>query len=109
MHCIICFWFFELDSYIPLNCFFFFFSQALKEAFEVFCNKGVAGNSSAELLATFCDNILKKGGSEKLSDEAIEETLEKVVQFPVLLLFNISQCFCLWDVFSCCLLAIFIF
>jgi hypothetical protein len=52
--------------------------QALKEAFEVFCNKGVAGNSSAELLATFCDNILKKGGSEKLSDEAIEETLEKV-------------------------------
>jgi cullin 1 len=52
--------------------------QALKEAFEVFCNKGVAGSSSAELLATFCDNILKKGGSEKLSDEAIEETLEKV-------------------------------
>ncbi|KAF2310979.1 hypothetical protein GH714_018889 [Hevea brasiliensis] len=54
--------------------------QALKEAFEVFCNKGVAGSSSAELLATFCDNILKKGGSEKLSDEAIEETLEKVVK-----------------------------
>lgn len=26
----------------------------------------------------FCDNILKKGGGEKLSDEAIEETLEKV-------------------------------
>ncbi|PKI46479.1 hypothetical protein CRG98_033122 [Punica granatum] len=47
---------------------------------KVFCNKGVAGSSSAELLATFCDNILKKGGSEKLSDEAIEETLEKVVK-----------------------------
>lgn len=44
----------------------------------MFCNKGVAGSSSAELLATFCDNILKKGGSEKLSDEAIEEKLEKV-------------------------------
>lgn len=56
----------------------FCFFQALKEAFEIFCNKGVAGSSSAELLATFCDNILKKGGSEKLSDEAIEETLEKV-------------------------------
>ncbi|KAL8143473.1 hypothetical protein V2J09_016505 [Rumex salicifolius] len=41
-------------------------------------HKGVAGSSSAELLATFCDNILKKGGSEKLSDEAIEETFEKV-------------------------------
>ncbi|CAL5413157.1 unnamed protein product [Camellia sinensis] len=52
---------------------------ALKEAFEVFCNKGVGGSSSAELLAIFCDNILKKGGSEKLSDEAIEETLEKEV------------------------------
>ncbi|KAL8137877.1 hypothetical protein V2J09_003878, partial [Rumex salicifolius] len=51
--------------------------QALKEAFEVFCNKDVAGSSSAELLATICDNILKKGGSEKLSDEAIEETFEK--------------------------------
>ncbi|GAY35959.1 hypothetical protein CUMW_019550 [Citrus unshiu] len=56
------------------------FHKSLKEAFEVFCNKGVAGSSSAELLATFCDNILKKGGSEKLSDEAIEETLEKVVK-----------------------------
>lgn len=56
------------------------FHKALKEAFEVFCNKGVAGSSSAELLATFCDNILKKGGSEKLSDEVIEETLEKVVK-----------------------------
>ena len=43
-----------------------------------FCNKTVAGTSSVELLATFCDNLLKKGGSEKLSDDAIEETLEKV-------------------------------
>ncbi|KAF4349279.1 hypothetical protein F8388_007093 [Cannabis sativa] len=56
------------------------FHKALKEAFEVFCNKTVAGTSSAELLAAFCDNILKKGGSEKLSDEAIEDTLEKVVK-----------------------------
>lgn len=59
-------------------------SQALKEAFEVFCNKNVAGNPSAELLATFCDNILKKGGgSEKLTAEATEQTLEKVAfRFP---------------------------
>ncbi|KAF1860702.1 hypothetical protein Lal_00000115 [Lupinus albus] len=56
------------------------FHKSLKEAFEVFCNKTVAGCSSAELLATFCDNILKKGGSEKLSDEAIDETLDKVVK-----------------------------
>lgn len=72
------------DKYLAYvqNCFqnHSLFHKALKEAFEVFCNKAVAGSSSAELLATFCDNILKKGGSEKLSDEAIEETLEKVVK-----------------------------
>ncbi|ONK61571.1 uncharacterized protein A4U43_C08F31360 [Asparagus officinalis] len=72
------------DKYLAYvqNCFqnHSLFHKALKEAFEVFCNKTVAGSSSAELLATFCDNILKKGGSEKLSDEAIEETLEKVVK-----------------------------
>ena len=52
--------------------------QALKEAFEVFCNRSVAGNTIAELLATFCDNLLKKSSSEKFSDDDIEETLEKV-------------------------------
>ncbi|KAL8143092.1 hypothetical protein V2J09_016124 [Rumex salicifolius] len=56
------------------------FHKALKEAFEAFLNKGVAGSSSAELLAMFCDNVLKKGGSEKLSDDAIEESLEKIVK-----------------------------
>lgn len=56
----------------------------------MFCNKGVAGSSSAELLATFCDNILKKGGSEKLSDEAIEETLEKVYFFCLLPIYPCS-------------------
>lgn len=94
------------------------FHKSLKEAFESFCNKNVAGTSSAELMANFCDNLLKKvheadvvitsenikhrfqkqlyfhlsvfhpsclpaqpqGGSEKLSDEAIEETLDKVVK-----------------------------
>ena len=52
--------------------------QAHKEAFDVICNKGIPESSSAELLATFCDNILKKGGSGKLSDEVIEDKLEKV-------------------------------
>ncbi|KAL6615169.1 hypothetical protein ACP70R_037439 [Stipagrostis hirtigluma subsp. patula] len=55
------------------------FHKALKEAFKVVCNKGVAGCTSAEMFATYCDNILKKGGSEKLSEEAIEENLDKVV------------------------------
>ena len=49
--------------------------SALKEAFEIFCNNGVAGSSRAELLATFCD---LKGGSEKLINEVIEDKLEKV-------------------------------
>jgi len=52
-------------------------SQALKEAFEVVCNKDVAGCTSAELFASYCDSILRKGGIEKLSDEAIEENLDK--------------------------------
>lgn len=56
------------------------FHKAVKEAFEIFCNRQVAGSSSAELLASFCDNLLKKGGTDKLSDEAVEETLDKVVR-----------------------------
>jgi cullin 1 len=56
----------------------------------VFCNKGVSGSTSAELLATFCDNILKKGGSEKLSDEAIEDTLEKVQTSLLCVLFYLQ-------------------
>ncbi|CAI9765867.1 unnamed protein product [Fraxinus pennsylvanica] len=62
--------------------------KALKEASEVICNKSVSESSSAELLAPFCDKILKNGGSKKLSDEAIEETLEKAA---AMLLFNASD------------------
>jgi hypothetical protein len=42
------------------------------------------------LLATFCDNILKKGGSKILSDEANEDTLEKVCNAAVKI-FHILQ------------------
>ncbi|GJR13875.1 cullin homology [Tanacetum coccineum] len=52
-------------------------NKALREAFLVFCNKTMAGCYSAELLSAYCDNILKKGSSEKLSRLHIEETLEK--------------------------------
>ncbi|KAL3525530.1 hypothetical protein ACH5RR_013902 [Cinchona calisaya] len=55
------------------------FHKALRVAFEVFCNKSVAGSSSAELLASYCDNILKKGGNDVI-DEDIEEILDKVVK-----------------------------
>ncbi|KAL4338674.1 hypothetical protein AHAS_Ahas12G0233800 [Arachis hypogaea] len=59
------------------------FHKALKEAFVIFCNKTVAGCTTAELLAAFCDNILKRRGSERLIDEAIEENLDKVVKLLV--------------------------
>uniref|UniRef100_A0A6V7QQE6 Cullin family profile domain-containing protein n=1 Tax=Ananas comosus var. bracteatus TaxID=296719 RepID=A0A6V7QQE6_ANACO len=56
------------------------FHKALREACEFFCNKNIMGSSSAELLASFCDNALKNGGGEKLSGETIEEMLETVVK-----------------------------
>ncbi|CAL9074423.1 unnamed protein product [Musa textilis] len=55
-------------------------NKALKEAFDVLCNKDVASTSSAEMLASFCDNVLKIAGSEKLSDEEIDRTLEKAMK-----------------------------
>ena len=36
------------------------FHKSLKDAFENFVNKSVAGSTSAELMASFCDNLLKK-------------------------------------------------
>ncbi|XP_050376175.1 cullin-1-like [Argentina anserina] len=65
------------------DCFrnYYHFHKALNEAFEVFCNKAVVGSSCAELLAAFCDDLLKKGGGEKLSGElGIEETLERAIK-----------------------------
>eukprot|EP01052_Picozoa_sp_SAG31_P002136 SAG31_NODE_72_length_27821_cov_26.870572_12_plen_453_part_00 len=68
------------------------FHKALKEAHEVFMNidlrgKGEGGgkkskgngSSMPELLAAFCDNLLKKGGV-KLEEDQIEERLEKLVR-----------------------------
>jgi len=55
------------------------FHKAMKEAFEVFVNKDIGKTATAELLSNFCDNLLKKSG-ERLSDEALEEKLEKVVR-----------------------------
>ncbi|CAH8336681.1 unnamed protein product [Eruca vesicaria subsp. sativa] len=57
------------------------FYKALKQAFEIFCNKKVAGISSAELLAMFCDNFFKKSLNDKSNDEStIESTIENVVK-----------------------------
>ncbi len=57
--------------------------QALKGAFEVFCNRCVARSISAKLFATFCDNLLKKGDSGKLIDEAIEHGKVICLKFKV--------------------------
>jgi len=56
------------------------FHKALKEAFEVFCNKTVATASVSELMASFCDNLLRKGGGERLSDEDLDAVLDKVIK-----------------------------
>ncbi|GBG26681.1 Cullin-1 [Hondaea fermentalgiana] len=56
-----------------------FFQKALKEAFETFVNQDVGKRSNAELLANFCDRILKTGGV-KLSDTEMESLLERTVQ-----------------------------
>lgn len=53
------------------------FHKALKEAFVEFVNRDVGKFKNADLMSSFCDRILKKGG-DKLSDEEVEDSLEKV-------------------------------
>lgn len=48
------------------------FYKALRDAFEVICDKKVGESTCAEFLATFCDNVLKKSGFVKKSDDQIE-------------------------------------
>ncbi|KAI5328244.1 hypothetical protein L3X38_027641 [Prunus dulcis] len=58
----------------------YIFHRALRDSFDLFWNGPVAGSLGAELLAAFCDNLLKNDGNEKLSDEAAKDTLEKVAK-----------------------------
>lgn len=51
------------------------FHRALKDAFENFCNKPVGQASFAELLASFCDNMLRKGGEKMSGERAAAEAL----------------------------------
>jgi len=55
------------------------FQKALKDAFVDFVNKNVGSFTNAEFMSTYCDRILKSGG-EKLKDNEVEDSLEKVVQ-----------------------------
>lgn len=62
------------------------FQKALKEAFSELVNKDDLGSGTgsskykaAELMASFCDRLLRKNTSEKLSDSEIEYFLEQTV------------------------------
>ncbi|CDJ65768.1 cullin family protein, putative [Eimeria necatrix] len=56
------------------------FQKALKEAFESFVNAQSLQPPFAQLLASFCDRILRKAGGERMGDDEIEECLMKVVE-----------------------------
>ena len=56
------------------------FHKSLKEAFEGFCNKNVSGTSSAELMANFCDNLLKKVSRRRVSRAWLRPTATKSVK-----------------------------
>merc|ERR1711959_136446 len=55
------------------------FQKALKEAFETALNRELGKYSFAALMSSFCDRILKKSG-ERLSDDAVEILLGKMVE-----------------------------
>jgi cullin 1 len=54
------------------------FHFALKDAFEHIVNLAAMGSSTAELLSSFCDKLLTKGGIE--NEGALQESLDKVVK-----------------------------
>ena len=56
------------------------FNRALKEALNTFATRASPATSTGATSHDFSDKLLKKGGSEKLSDEKMEETLEKIVK-----------------------------
>lgn len=56
------------------------FQKALKDAFVELLNRDIGRYKTADLIASFCDRLLKTGSNEKLSDAETEEYLEKTVQ-----------------------------
>jgi len=55
------------------------FQKALKDAFVEIVNKKVGQFTTAELMSTFCDRVLKSGG-ERLTEKEVEQSLDRVVQ-----------------------------
>lgn len=56
------------------------FQKALKDAFVELVNKDTGKQRTTDLIASFCDRLLKSGSTEKLSDAEIEDFLEKTVE-----------------------------
>jgi len=54
------------------------FQRALKDAFVEITNRNVGAHTNAELMSTYCDRVLKS--VEKLNEEEVEESLDRVVQ-----------------------------
>ena len=61
------------------------FQKAVKDAFMKLMNQEVGKQKPVELLASFCDRLLKTGSAEKLSDSELEAYLDGVVQLFVYL------------------------
>lgn len=55
------------------------FERALSEAFEAVANRPVGKSTTAELLATYADRLLRKGGTRMLEQE-LQGMLDKVVR-----------------------------
>ena len=55
------------------------FQKALKDALQEVVNNDTGSYSNADLLSSYCDRILKVG-SARLTDEQVEEKLQKLVQ-----------------------------
>jgi len=57
------------------------FHKAMRDAFEAFLNEKVGKAGAAELLAGYCDALLNTSGiGAKMSEEEVEEQLERVVR-----------------------------
>lgn len=56
------------------------FQKALRDAFSEIVNKDVGSVKNADLMSSFCDQILKTGGEKLGGESEIEDYLEKIVQ-----------------------------
>mmetsp|Transcript_23586 Transcript_23586/g.33795 ORF Transcript_23586/g.33795 Transcript_23586/m.33795 type:complete len:737 (+) Transcript_23586:90-2300(+) len=55
------------------------FQKALKDAFVEIVNTDIGNHTNAELMSTYCDRVLRSGG-EKLSEEEVDQSLDRIVQ-----------------------------